>query len=284
MMPELGYYRPETTEDVSTLLQQHQARPFAGATDLLVQMRGGLDHAPSIVDLNTLPELDEIRPAADGSLVIGATVRLSRVSSDTLCARYPALIEGAATVGSVQVRNRATLVGNVCNGSPAADTAPALLVYDARVSLRSSRGRRELPVESFWRGPGQTALEPGEWVESITLPPPDRHGGCYLKLGRTLGMGCAIVGVAAYVSSSEVRIGLASVAPTPLRARRVETEIEGPEGELLPRVTQALQDLISPITDLRASEEYRRAMTVVLLERALRIARARLTVESEGSR
>jgi carbon-monoxide dehydrogenase medium subunit len=121
-------------------------------------------------------------------------------------------------------------------------------------------------------------------VESITLPPPDRHGGCYLKLGRTLGMGCAIVGVAAYVSSSEVRIGLASVAPTPLRARRVETEIEGPEGELLPRVTQALQDLISPITDLRASEEYRRAMTVVLLERALRIARARLTVESEGSR
>ena len=283
-MPELGYYRPETAEDVSTLLQQHQGRPIAGATDLLVQIRGDLIHPPSIVDLNALPELDEITPAADGGVVIGATVRLSRLSSDALCARYPILMEGAATVGSVQVRNRATLVGNVCNGSPAADTAPALLVYDARVSIRSSRGRRELPVEAFWRGPGQTALEPGEWVHSITLPPPDRHGGSYLKLGRTLGMGCAIVGVAAYVSSHEVRIGFASVAPTPVRARRVESELGRLQGELPPRVTQALQDLISPITDLRASEEYRRAMTVVLLERTLRIAHARLTHGSEGSR
>lgn len=283
-MSDLAYHRPDTTEEVSALLRQDRALPIAGATDLLVQMRDGRVAPTSLVDLNMLPELGEIRQTANGAVVIGATVRLSRLASDVLCRPYPCLVEGAATVGSVQVRNRATLVGNACNASPAADTAPGLLVYDAMVNLLSAQGRRELPIEDFWRSPGETALKSGEWVESITLPPPDQHGGCYLKLGRTLGMDLAIVGVAAYVSKSEARIGLASVAPTPVRARRVEADLSGLVGDLPPRVIQAIQDLISPLSDLRSSEEYRRAMTIVLIARALRTARRRLTAASEESR
>jgi CO/xanthine dehydrogenase FAD-binding subunit len=283
-MSDVEYHRPVTSDEVSTLLQHERAVPIAGATDLLIAMRCGRRHPSCIVDLNALPDLREMRVVEDGSLVIGATVRLSRISSDPLCKPYRALVEAAATVGSVQIRNRATLIGNVCNASPAADTAPALLVYDARLNIVSGRGRRDLPAEEFWRGPGEVALEPGEWVESITFPPPARHGGCYLKLGRTLGTDLAIVGVAAYVSEAEVRIGLASVAPTPIRPRSIEAALAACDDGVPPEVFEGIQRAIHPISDLRASDTYRRAMTAVLLKRAVVTARARLAEESEGFR
>ena len=282
-MTELEYFRPGSSEDVSAFLQRDGTMPFAGATDVLVQLRAERVHPHAVVDLNSLPELGEIRVEVHGGITIGATVRMSTLASDPHCTPYPALVEGARTVGSVQVRNRATLVGNICNGSPAADTAPGLLVYEAVVNVLGARGRRSLPIEAFWRGPGQTALEPGEWVESVTLPPPDGHGGCYVKLGRTLGTDLAIVGVAAFVSERDVRVALASVAPTPLRAHAVEALLPPPPPlELPPGAVEALQELIKPISDLRSSARYRRAMTVVLVERALKLAAARLENGNEG--
>lgn len=280
-MTALTYVRPESTDVVSTLLQRDGARLIAGATDLLVQMHGGRVQPITLVDLNALPDLAQISADADGAVTIGATVRMSRLSTDPLTAAYPALIEGAETVGSIQIRNRATLIGNVCNASPAADTAPALLVYEAQVNIVGPDGRRTVAVEEFWVGPGKTSIRPGEWVESITLPSPGRHGGCYVKLGRTMGVDLAVVGVAAFVSAGEARIGLASVAPTPIRARRVEAAIDAASGTLLPGATDAIQEAIAPISDVRSSADYRRAMTEVLVERAIRLAHARLTGENE---
>jgi len=276
------YHRPGTPEEVSLLLQETGARLLAGGTDLLVQMRSGEAPPSSLIDLGGLASLAEIRPSPGGGVRIGAMVRLSHLIAHELCRPYPALLEAAATVGSVQIRNRATLVGNVCNGSPAADTAPALLVYEATVNIMGPDGRRAIRVEDFWRGPGNTVLKSGEWVESISLPQPPRHGGCYLKLGRTLGTDLAIAGVAMCVTSKDTRVALASVAPTPVRARSIEAILNTATRELPTGLGAAIESAINPIDDLRASARYRRAMTLVLVERAWRTARERLA-DASGS-
>lgn len=272
-----GYHRPKELEDVSQLLAQSGTLPLAGGTDLLVRMKGGALLPSDVIDLNLLPFLGEIRQTPDGGIEIGATVRMSRVMHDPACCGYPVLVEGASTVGSMQIRNRATVVGNVCNASPAADTAPGLLVYGAEVNVVAPGGSRSVPIGEFWIGAGQTVLEEAEWVESITLPPPENHGGCYLKLGRTLGTDLAITGVGMLVTPDDTRVALASVAPTPIRARTVEAFLRTiASGESLDGLDEAVSADISPIDDLRASARYRQAMTAVLIKRAWLLAKARL--------
>jgi CO/xanthine dehydrogenase FAD-binding subunit len=278
------YARPTAVSDVAALLQHNRARVLAGGTDLVVQMRSGAATPARLVDLSGIPSLEEIGRLPDGAVQIGAMARLSRVLAHPLVQPYAALIEAAATVGSVQVRNRATLVGNVCNGSPAADTAPALLAYEAKVSVVTAGGRRDLPVCDFWVGPGQTALAPGEWVESVVLPPPPEHGGCYLKLGRTLGADLAIAGVAVCLTSTTVRVGLASVAPTPIRARSIEEALATRDDDVPDTLGAALDSSIAPIDDMRASSQYRRAMALVLTTRAWQKARQRLHITRGGDR
>ncbi|NQV06221.1 xanthine dehydrogenase family protein subunit M [bacterium] len=283
VMADPAYCRPERIEEVAALLVETGGRPLAGATDLLVQMRGRDASTFSFVDINGLGSLGEVTALPDGGVVIGATVRLSDLRTHPLCYPYPALLEGAASVGSVQVRNRATLVGNACNASPAADTAPGLLVYEATANVVGPAGRRSIAFEDFWLGPGQTALGHGEWVESITFPPPARHGGAYLKLGRTNGVDLAIVGVALYRTDVETRVAFASVAPTPIRARSLD-ELIGGAARLPANLSGAVGEAIAPIDDLRASARYRTAMAVVLVERAWALAGDRLAEENAGSR
>jgi CO/xanthine dehydrogenase FAD-binding subunit len=261
---------------VSHLLLRTGARPLAGGTDLLVQARAGSGAATPWVDLGGLPSLGEIDSLPDGSTRIGALVRLSRVITDPRCRRYPALVEGAATVGSAQVRSRATLVGNLCNASPAADTAPGLLVYQARAEVVGPEGRRDILLEDFWVAPGETALQPGEWVAAVTLPRPAKHGACYLKLGRTRGADLAVVGVAALVSGSAKRVAVASVAPTPKRLRSIEDLLPAKGGALPEGFAAKVAAVVDPIDDARASADYRRAMTAVLVARAWRVAVTRL--------
>ncbi len=274
-MPHGEYHRPRSVAEATALLSAPGARPIAGGTDLMVQARGGRSGPQALVDLNFVPGLAALGVGPDGGLRIGATVRLARLEGDPLCRAYPLLREAAATVGSIQVRNRATLAGNLCNGSPAADTAPALLCYEAVVHVVGPAGRRDVPLEEFLRGPGQTALGPGEWVEAVGLPPPPPHGACYLKLGRTLGVDLAVTGVAALVSAAEVRLAAASVAPTPRRLRPVEAVLAAAAPGSRPDIGPATRAAIAPIDDARASAAYRQAMTVVLAYRAWAAAQAR---------
>lgn len=283
-MPHGEYHRPRSVAEATALLSAPGARPIAGGTDLMVQARGGRSDPRALVDLNFVPGLAELGVGPGGGLRIGATVRLARLEIDPLCLAYPLLAEAAATVGSIQVRNRATLAGNLCNGSPAADTAPALLCYEAVVHVVGPAGRRDVPIEDFWRGPGQTALGPGEWVEAVGLPPPAPHGACYLKLGRTLGVDLAVTGVAALVSAAEVRLAAASVAPTPRRLRPVEAVLAAAAPGSRPDLGPAMRAAIAPIDDTRASAAYRQAMTAVLAHRAWAAAQARFAALERSPR
>jgi carbon-monoxide dehydrogenase medium subunit len=267
-----SYERASSCEDVDTFLRDHEhdGQLLAGGTDLLVQMRSGSVTPRYVLDVKYVPGLGEVHGTLDGSLRVGAAVRLTTIANhDAVRTRCRALAEGAETVGSAQIQNMGTLVGNVCNASPAADTVPALLAYDAAINVRSYRGKRHVSAEEFFVGPGLTQLAPHEWVESVEIPTADVDDSSYVKLGRTRGVDIAIVGAAVACSSRGVRVGLASVAPTPLRARRTEAALSVPPEEIDWRdVEAAIVGEVEPVSDVRASAEYRMAMACECTMRA----------------
>lgn len=255
---------------------------LAGGTDLLVHMRSGLSKASVVVDINYVSALTDISELQDGRVRIGAVARLSDVARHPLVRdRYHALAEAALTVGSPQIQNRATLAGNACNASPAADTSPCLLVHQAVMNVRSKNGTRTIDAVDFWKSPGKTALRTNEWIESIDLPAESNHGSSYVKLGRTRGVDLALVGAAAVVSESTALVAFASVAPTPCRAPFTESVIHGATIPDWDRVNAALARDLTPIDDLRASARYRAAMAQVCVRRALELAISRLNEDGE---
>ncbi len=271
-----GYHRPSSLDEAFGLAADiPQSRYVAGGTDLLVQMRKGVPEPPALISLRGLGELSGIE--ASSRVRIGAGVPLSDVQVHPAVADwFPALAESIASLGSRQIRNMATMGGNLCNASPAADTAPPLLIYGASVELRDARGTREMPVEDFFQGPGQTALRPGEILTAILLDPP--AGGTrsvFLRKGR-VAMDLPIASVAALVewdggTCTRIRLAAGAVAPTPLRLERSEAVVEGTnlDVEIRERARETARTEISPITDLRSTEGYRRHLTGVLVERAL---------------
>ncbi|MBK5248005.1 MAG: xanthine dehydrogenase family protein subunit M [Actinomycetales bacterium] len=267
---EFTYHRPGSPQEVDDLLAQHRgvARVLAGGTDLLVQIRSAARRPAHVIDI---ADLSAVRGVSfdGGRLRVGAATQLWEIEAHPVVRkRFAALREAVRCVGSLQIQNRATLVGNVCNASPAADTGPALLVYDAQVGVRSVRGNREVGLAEFWLGPGQTALEPDEWVEHVTLQDQGRHGSAYVKLGRTRGVDLALVGVAALARRGGVRLACASLAPTIRRLAAVEDLLSGDESPGEEQVAEAVGADVSPISDLRASARYRLAMTGVCIRRA----------------
>jgi len=256
-----------------------QARLLAGGTDLLLQMEAGRHRPERVVSLGRIPGLDAITWDDRKGLTIGALVTLRQLElHPTVQERYPALQRGAAEVGSVQIRNLATLAGNACNASPSADTSPALLALDASVQIAGAAGSREMPIGEFWTGPGRTALAPGEMVSAILLPVPDPNARTfYYKLAVRKAMDLAMVGIAISVvpqngSFASARIALGAVAPVVLRATEAEQAITN--GNLTPeRIEEAAQLAMAaskPISDQRASAEYRREMVAALTRRGLR--------------
>ena len=234
----------------------------------MVQIRAGLLEVGHVIDLGRIPSLRLIDEARDGSIRIGAAVTMRDVySSRVINDRFPALADGARLVGSQQIQNRATLVGNLCNASPAADAVPPLHVHEARVQVVGPNGSRSVPIEGFASGPGSTCLEVGEWVEGIHLPAHAAGSSAYEKLGRTRGVDIALAGAACRVSNGDARIAFASVAPTVIRARHTEGALEE-SGRFDEEVSAAVQLDISPIDDIRSSAHYRRLVTPVLAERA----------------
>ena len=271
-----GYHRPSTLAEAFRLVAEiPDSRYVAGGTDLFVQLGNGLPERPALISLRGLSELSDIDTST--RVRIGATVPLSDVQVHPVVAEnFPALVESIAILGSRQIRNMATLGGNLCNASPAADTAPPLLVYGASVELADTGGSREVTLEDFLQGPGQTALRPGEILTAILLDPPgDGTRSVFLRKGR-VAMDLAIASVATLMewdgaTCLRVRLAAGAVAPVPLRLKRSEAIVEGTnlDAEIRARAREEARSEISPITDLRSTKGYRRHLTGVLVERAL---------------
>ena len=276
MRSDLDYVVPSTVEEAVALQAGAAGAAYLlGGTDLLPQMRAGRKDPERLIDLKRIPRLREIREAGDGGLSIGAAAVMADIEvHPAVLGRFPLLVECVKTVGAWPLRQRATLAGNVCNGSPAADTAVALLAFDAVLNVASAKGRRSIPVSVFFRGPGQTALLPGELLTDIVLPGISAgFKGRYLRLSRRKGMDLATVGVLVGKCNGTLpvrwRVGLAAVAPTPLRVTAAE-ELLGTKGAAAAEEAAAMAvAACSPITDLRGSAEYRREMVGVLVRRGV---------------
>ena len=281
-LPSFDYVRATTLDEVPRLLEEHgeAARLLMGGTDLFVRMRDGFVRPRIVVDVKHLPGMQNISYDEHTGLTIGAATTMNEVARHPdVRAHYPLLAEAANSVASYQLRNRATLGGNLCNGSPAADTAPAVLTLEGRIVLYGPAGEREVPANEFFLGPGETAMQAGELMTAVRFPPPPAgSAGRYLKLGRNKAGDLAIAGVAVFgfpdgtASGYRFRIGLASVAPVPLRALEAEEVLTAnPLGdETFTLAAEKAMQAASPIDDVRASAAYRRAMVRNLTLRGLR--------------
>jgi carbon-monoxide dehydrogenase medium subunit len=282
-LPEFDYIKPETYSEASQFLTSHvgEARPFIGGTDLFVQMRDRLYKPKYLVDVKGLEGMNELTFDPTQGLTVGAAVNMNRViSSAEVVEHYPILAEAAESVASYQLRTRATIVGNICNASPAGDTIGASLLLDGVLNVVGGQGERQVPLSDFFLGPGQTVLETGDIVSSIRFPlPPDGLKGSYLKLGRNKLSDLSIVGVTAVgypdldtVSGMRFRLALASVAPVPLVVPEIENILSDNEvtEEILSQAAEAALEASTPIDDVRGSARYRKYMVRNLSLRALR--------------
>jgi carbon-monoxide dehydrogenase medium subunit len=273
------YFEPATLAEASALLARYGARaqPLAGGTDLLVELKEQLRRADCVVNIKKIPGIAAMSFDPRAGLRIGALVTAREIEISPVTAKYyPSLVQAARELGSIQVRNRATIVGNVCRASPSADTLPPLIADGAVVSIHGGQGTRRVPLEDFFTGPGKTVLKSGELVTEIVVPPPaPRTGKVYIKHGRRKAMELATVGVAVTLElEDEVRIVLGAVAPTPIRAKAAEALLRGREIDpaLIERAARAAVEESRPISNVRASAEYRREMVGVLTRRALQRA------------
>ena len=282
-LPEFDYIRLETVEAASRFLVEHanEARPFLGGTDVFVRMRDGFLRPKFLVDVKCLEGMQDLAFDPQDGLTFGAAVTMNQVAAaPEVQANYPLLAEACRSVASYQLRNRATIGGNICNASPAGDTIGACLVYGGRVHIHGIQGPRQEPLKAFFLGPGRTTLAPGDIVTAVHLPPPPAGArGRFLKLGRNKLSDLSIVGVTVLASPEagvrsgyRIRIALTSVAPTPLLLTDVEEFLASQPftSDTVAEAARLAADSCSPIDDLRGSARYRRQMVKNLTARALR--------------
>ncbi|HKV88761.1 MAG TPA: xanthine dehydrogenase family protein subunit M [Candidatus Dormibacteraeota bacterium] len=275
-MQPFDYVRPSTLPEVLALLEEHGSTAclIAGGTDVVVGLRNRSLRPGVVIDLKRVGELNSGIVESGQWLRIGATTTMAQIVEDaTIRSRFPALGDSAFTVGSIQIRNRATLTGNLCHASPAADTAPALLVYGAVVNLASTRGARRVNVDEFFLGPRQTALESGELVTSIDLPMPSgRRAATFARITRRRGVDLATMSVCCLVDpNGATRFAFGAVGPRPFLAIDDTGVLQDPNATEVARdgVLRRLLTRASPISDVRGSREYRAAMLLVMSRRVL---------------
>src|SRR5688572_20387865 len=275
-MKRFEYFEPRTVPEAVALLARYagRAQALAGGTDLLVELKEQLRQADCVVNLKKIPGIDGLSFDAREGLRIGALVTAREIEVSALAQKhYPSLVQATRELGSIQVRNRATIVGNICRASPSADTLPPLIADQARVFIQGGSGTRHVPLEAFFTGPGKTQLRPGELVTEIVVPPPQPHTGkVYIKHGRRKAMELATVGIAVTATrDGDVRIALGAVAPTVIRARKAEAILSGRkmDGALIEAAARAAAGEAKPISNVRATADYRREMVAVLTRRAL---------------
>lgn len=283
-MRAFAYERPTSLSDAVALLAQDDgsARPLAGGTDLIIRLRDGTLRPRTVVDVKGIAEFSREISVEDGWLRIGSRTTMTDLLRDDRIGRdYTALAEAAAYVGSVQIRNRATLAGNICNASPAADTAPALLVYGARVVSVGPEGRRTFPLDDFFVRSGVTTLGPGELVEAIEIPlPSGRRGAVHARRTRRRGHDLASVTMAVAIGDDGVaRVSYGSVGPRPVVVADESGVLADPSSSddaRRERLESMFVDAAPSTTSMRASPEYRLAMLRVMGLRALAAAHERL--------
>ena len=276
------YVKPKSLKGALRIFKQYKAPVIlAGGTDLLEMLKTGSVVPDVVIDIKGLDVLKRIT-YKDGVLFIGACVTYTElIESKIIKRRCPVIMEMAKQVASMGVRNRGTMAGNICSAVPCADSSPVLLAYDAQILTKSAQGERSIPAEEWFVGSRKTALNKGEIVRGISIKLEEKpHGAAFVKLGRYDGEDLAQVNlVALALPDKTFKIVFGSVAPVPLRARKIEGILNGNElsKELLEKAKTLVESEIKPISDVRASKEYRLHMAKVMLEMGLEAAIKRLT-------
>ena len=264
---------------VEILEQQENVAILAGGTDLLVKIKTGLIKPSIVLSLRKIPDLNKIEYQEGHGLRIGQLVTHAQVAGNAVVLeRFSALAKACSLVGSPQIRNLGSVVGNLANASPAADSAPALLALGAELLLLGPKGRRRVSLKSFFRGPGQTVLERGELIEELFVPEPEKGTqSIYYKIGRRKALEIAICGVALVATPKEshwwnVSLGLGAVGPTPMLAIQASALLEGQlwSESVIDQSSNIATKECSPIDDMRATANYRQTMVKVLVQRSIR--------------
>jgi carbon-monoxide dehydrogenase medium subunit len=284
------YVRAQSVDEVVSLLSKNgdQARVLSGGTDLLVALREGRRQASVVIDVKGLPETSKIEYSAQGGLTFGASVPCHRLyGNKEISAAYPGLMDSAHLIGGIQIQGRASIGGNLCNASPAADSIPVLIAYSTICIIAGPNGTRELPVEDFCVAPGRTSLQNGEFLVALRIPPVKAgSGAAYLRFIPRNEMDIAVVGAGAYVQLDEsrnnfvsARVSLGAVAPKPLFVAEAGDSLAGKavNAENIEAAAKIAQDAAKPITDMRGTAEYRKHLSAVMARRAIEkaVARAR---------
>lgn len=283
-MEAFEYFAPGTlAEAYACLGNGKRTALLAGGTDLIIQLRESRRSCDQVVDIKRIPELMTARITPGGSAEIGAAVPLAAIYEDReIARRWPALIDAASIIGGIQVQGRASLGGNLCNASPAADSPPALIVLGARLLIGSASGTREIPVEQFFTGPGRNALQPGEILLQVVIPPLPAHSGAfYHRFIPRNEMDIAVASAGAWLqlgaggdTIEAARVAIGAVAPTPLAVPAAAEALVGhaANGETFARAAEVAAAAARPITDMRGSAAQRTHLIRVLTERALQRA------------
>jgi CO/xanthine dehydrogenase FAD-binding subunit len=284
-MISFEYYAPQSLEEALSLLdnRREQAKVLAGGTDLIVQMKNGCARPAVIIDAKKIPDLNRLEWNSGQSLYIGAAVPLSKIIAfPPVIEEFGILYQACSIIGSLQLRNRGTVGGNICNAAPSADSGPPLLCLGAKAMVARLGGNRIIPLDSFFQRPGQTEMAPNELLLGIEVPAPSPHSsGCYLRHTPRQDMDIAVVGVASFLVFSEqknhcqeARIALGAVAPTPIRVPQAETILTGRvlTKEAIEEAAEKAAEAARPISDMRGSAEYRKEIVKVLTRRTLKKA------------
>lgn len=284
-MKDFDYAAPTALDEAVSLLAQHNgsAKILAGGTDIIVQLREGLKDADVVVDVKKIPELTELSYSAESGLSLGASVPCYRLyENPEIVKAYGALTDAARIIGGWQIQSRASVGGNLCNSSPAADSIPPLIAHNATAHIAGPNGTREVPVTEFCTAPGQNVLEPGELLVKMTFPaPPPKSASAYLRFIPRNEMDIAVAGVGSWVKLSddgstieEARIGVCAVSATPQSAEEASAFLTGKPAteETFAEAGELAKKVAAPIDDMRGTVEYRTHLSGVLTKRTLKIA------------
>ena len=287
-MQDFNYIKPQKVNELVSLLSKHQGNPkiLSGGTDLISQLSESRVITDLIIDIKGIPEVNEIKFDQEGLIIGSAVTCLTLTSNNQLKSSYPGLLEGFSLIGGPQIQGRATIGGNVCNASPAADSIPALIIHKAKCLITGEAGNREVNIEDFFTAPGKTILQKNEFLIGFQIPAvPKGFGACYQRFIPRNEMDIAVVGVGSSITINKAtgkiesaRIALGAVGPTPLFIKEAESILIGQPvnektlEEKINEVAQLAKKLAKPITDMRGSADQRRHLTKVLTRRTLTIA------------
>jgi len=281
-LPQIEVLFPKTIREALSFSNKHNgaAQFIAGGTDLLPKMKRRELIPTYLIDLKGISDLNYINYDSEKGLRVGAMTTLSEVGESSIIAEnYPILVKTVSLMASIQVRNIGTIAGNLCSAVPSADTAPPLIVLGAQLKLVGPKKERTVLVEDFFKGPGETVLDPLELVTEIQVPPPrPGEAGTYIKHTLRAEMDLAMVGIAAYLAldsknvCKDIKIAMGAVAPIPMRAKKAEDALRGKalDDDLIENAARIASDESRPIDDIRSSAEYRREMVRVLTKKAIK--------------